>query len=70
MTKRMDNVVDKAVEMLIHILLEGIMRDGLLPFERPITEELVDRATVEQVDVLAETAESPSEMGDLMEKIR
>ena len=46
---RVDNVVDDAIRILDHVLVEGLLSSGYFPFEQPVTPEMVRRMTEEQL---------------------
>ena len=46
---RVDNVLNDALEILDHILVEGLLSSDYFPFEKPVTPEMIRRMTDQQL---------------------
>jgi len=48
----MFNVADQAIDLLMHILFDSLLSDGIIPGEVTYDEEFVRRLTAAQFDML------------------
>ena len=58
---RLNNVLDQAESILVHLLVDGLLSSGYLPFEEPLTEADVKRMTPDQLMGLLATIQDPGQ---------
>lgn len=64
--KRVGNVMTQ-MEGIVDHLFDGLLSSGYLPFEEPVTPELVDKMTQLQFEGMLEATFDPQEKAMLMD---
>ena len=66
---RVDNVLDRLEEIMDHLIDDGLLVSGYMPFETPLTPALLRRMTPEQVQMLLDGAGSIDEQAQILEAL-
>ena len=66
---RVDNVLDRAEEIFDRLIEAGLMVDGYLPFETPLTPGTIRRMLPEQIQDLLDTAPNPEEKAAILQAL-
>ena len=66
---RVDNVLDRLEDIFDHLIEDGLMVDGYLPFETPLTPATIRRMLPEQVQELIDTAPSIEDKAAILQAL-
>ena len=67
--QRVENVLDRLEEIFDHLIEDGLLVSGFLPFETPLTAQTIRRMLPTQIQDLLDTAPNPEEKAAILQAL-